>query len=209
MKKILLFIGLLGYCLSANAQSSAENQLLEKIKTANANCTSITSTFKQTRHFSFMDGDVISKGNFYYRKPDRLLLKYTEPAGGLLLINGDRFVMNMMDQSTKSSIKADPNLQSIQTLLSSCLQGEVKHIANAIVSCKETTAAYVVTATIKGGNAQGSKVNKVIVTYSKPDLTVSTIRTEEADNSYTLYELTGKKLNQPIADAVFKVPAGK
>lgn len=200
MKRILISLTLLFASVAAFAQSGTV--ILDKIKEANKSLTTITSDFKQTMHLTFMDEDVLSNGKFYYRKPDRMLLKYSQPEGEMMLIKGDEITMVMMDQHTKVSAKSDPAIELIHTIFSSCLEGDARKIKDATVDAVEKGDFYEVTITIQGDRARNMKA--VQVRYDKKEMALSLLRTEDPDGGYTVYELTGKKLNQPIAEEVFQ-----
>ncbi|MDH6344108.1 outer membrane lipoprotein carrier protein [Parabacteroides sp. PFB2-12] len=200
MKKILISLTLMFATATAFAQNGTA--ILDKIKEANKSLTTITSDFKQTMHLTFMDEDVLSNGKFYYRKPDRLLLKYSQPEGEMMLIKGDEITMVMMDQHTKVSAKSDPAIELIHTIFSSCLEGDARKIKDATVDAVEKADYYEVIITIKGDRAQNMKGVKVH--YDKKEMALSLLRTEDPDGGYTVYELVGKKLNQPIAEEVFQ-----
>ncbi|MDR2027722.1 MAG: outer membrane lipoprotein carrier protein LolA [Prevotellaceae bacterium] len=204
MKKILFCIFLCGY-VAVNAQDSSAGSIIEKIRQANVNCTSITSDFTQIKHLSFMNEDVISSGKFFYRKSDRLLMQYGQPAGDLMLINKDHLVMITNGKYSKASAKISSRARTMKNILSSCLQGDASLIDGVTLTSEETADSYVVTAKLKKKTKSG--VNKVVLNYDKSDMTLSVLRMEEADGSYTVYTLVNKVLNQPIGDGVFKAPA--
>lgn len=200
MKRILISLTLLFASVAAFAQSGTV--ILDKIKEANKSLTTITSDFKQTMHLTFMDEDVLSNGKFYYRKPDRMLLKYSQPEGEMMLIKGDEITMVMMDQHTKVSAKSDPAIELIHTIFSSCLEGDARKIKDATVDAVEKGDYYEVIITIQGDRAQNMKGVKVH--YDKKEMALSLLRTEDPDGGYTVYELVGKRLNQAIAEETFQ-----
>ncbi|MDL2281804.1 outer membrane lipoprotein carrier protein LolA [Parabacteroides sp. OttesenSCG-928-G06] len=199
MKKLMLGVVMLFICGIGYAQQDAA--ILDKIKQENLGTTTISSDFKQTMHLTFMDDDVLSNGKFYYRKPDRLLLKYEQPEGEMMLINGENISMVIMDQYTKVSAKSDPAIELIHTIFSSCLEGDARKIKDATVAAAEKNGYYEVVITLKGDKAKN--IQRVKVHYDKQDMALTLLRTEDPDGGYTIYELAGKKLNQPIADSIF------
>jgi outer membrane lipoprotein carrier protein len=190
-----------------NAQDSSADSIVEKIKQANLNCSSITSDFVQLKHLSFMNEDVSSNGKFFYSKPDRLLMQYEQPAGDIMLINKDQLVMIAVDKYSKTSTRSSSKARTIKSILSSCLQGDVSLIDGVTLSSEETADGYVITAQLK--KKTRNNVKKVVLTYDKADLTLSVLQMEESDGSYTVYTLFNKVLNQAIDDKVFKAPAKK
>jgi outer membrane lipoprotein carrier protein len=206
MKKILICIFLCGYT-AVNAQDGSVGSIVEKIKQANLQCTSITSDFVQVKHLSFMSEDVSSNGKFFYSKPDRLLMQYEQPAGDIMLINKDQLVMIVAGKYSKASTKSSSKARTMRNILSSCLQGDASLIDGVTLSSEETDGGYVITAQLK--KKTRNNVTKVVLTYDKSDLTLTVLRMEEADGSYTVYTLINKVLNQPVDDGVFKAPSKK
>ena len=200
-QKILVFAILLCSTLVTNAQT---NEIIERISTANLKVTSITAGFNQVRHIAFMEGDVKSNGSFYYTKPDKLAMKYTKPEDDLMLLSGEEFVMIANGRYSKRSIKQNSNVSQIQNILSSCLQGDVKKMNTSELKQLENATQYIITA--KLNKTQGNAIEQVIVSYDKKDMTLSSLQTIEADGSYTLYILEGKKLNTTIDESVFTAP---
>jgi outer membrane lipoprotein-sorting protein len=207
MKKILICIFLCS-CIAVNAQEESAVSILEKIKQANVEYTSITSDFTQTKHLSFMNEYVISNGKFFYSKPDRLLMKYEQPAGDIMLINNEQLVMIAAGKYTKASAKSSAKARILRNILSSCLQGDLALIEGAKISNEETADSHVITVELSK-KGRKKNISKVVLHYDKSDLTLSVLRMEEHDGSYTIYNLINKELNQPVADEVFKAPSKK
>ncbi|MDR1672013.1 MAG: outer membrane lipoprotein carrier protein LolA [Bacteroidales bacterium] len=209
MKILLSRLTLVGYIvmtggMSVRAQtvSETDNRIVEKIRVANAIHTSVASPFKQTQHLSLLGEDVHSSGRFYYAKPDKLAMLYDDPSGDVMLINGDRFVMVSGSKKKETSAKNNAQMKSMKTILSACLQGDATSIGADKISCGETADAYIIIAEING-KANKSNIVKVTLTFEKTTLTLSVLRTEEKDGSYTTYELTDKKFDQPIDNSIF------
>jgi outer membrane lipoprotein-sorting protein len=154
-----------------------------------------------------MSEDISSSGKFFYCKPDRLLMKYEQPAGDLMLINKDQLVMVAEGKQSKASTKSSSRARTMKNILSSCLQGDMSLIDGVTLSCEETASSYVITAKLKKKTKSG--VNKVVLDYDKSDLTLAVLRMDESDGSYTLYKLVNKVVNQTVDDSVFTAPSKK
>ncbi|MCD7899703.1 MAG: outer membrane lipoprotein carrier protein LolA [Bacteroides sp.] len=205
MKKICFLICFLTGILSVNAQviSSADTQTVEKIKQGNLKYNTMTANFKHTQHLSFLGEDMFSEGKLYYSKPEKLAMRYTDPEGEMMAINGDKFVMVSMGNRREISGKSNPKMQGMKTILSACMQGDVMQMGASKISCKETSRHYVVNATIDT-EANKSGITEVILNYDKNDFSLAMLKTMEEDDNYTIYELTQKKFNQPIAENQFQ-----
>lgn len=206
MKKVSLFILTLLGCIAVNAQSisEADAATLKKIKQANEKHTSITSSFKQTKHMPILGEKISSNGLFYYNKPEQLMMTYEDPKGDLMLISNDKMTLVSSGKRREASTKSNAKMRGMKNILASLIQGDIMQIEADKISSKETPKHIVVTADISKSNK--SKINKVVASYDKTDLTIAVIRTEDPDGTYTEYELVGKQLNQPIDQKVFTAP---
>jgi outer membrane lipoprotein carrier protein len=206
MKRFLIYIFLCNY-IAVNAQDCSVDSIVETIKQANLKCSSITSDFVQIKHLSFMNEDISSNGKFFYSKPGRLLMQYEQPAGDIMLINKDQLVIIAAGKYSKASTKSSSKARTMKNILSSCLRGDMSSIDGVTLSSEETAESYVITAQLK--KKTRNNVKKVIMTYNKSDLTLTVLRMEETDGSYTVYSLINKALNQPVGDEIFKAPSKK
>jgi len=208
MKKTTPCILLLLACLPAGAQtvSDADAKLLDKLKQANTAYTTMTCRFKQTQHVAMLNGDdATSEGAFYYRKPHQLALKYSLPDGDLLLITADDFVMIAGEKYTRRAANSKA-VQGMKAILSACLQGDLRLMDDADqIACSETANSYTVTVHLLP-DSRRNKIRKATASYDKKTLALVALQTEEADGSYTRYELAGAQFNLPIDDAVFQTP---
>jgi outer membrane lipoprotein-sorting protein len=204
MKHIFTLLFVTMACLAAGAQvlSDADRQTVQKIKEANNAYTTITSSFKQTRHLVMLGENTVSGGLFYYRKPEQLTMKYTQPEGDLLSINGNQFVLIAAGKEKKISSK-NAKMIGMKTILSACLQGDVEQMGAEEITCSEQAKYTVIVADINE-KLNKSGISRVIVSYDKADHSIASIQTIEADGSYTLYELIDKKFNQPIEEQIFQ-----
>ena len=213
MKKVskvfkLLFVAVLLFgCLPATGQilNDVDSLIIEKIREVNAQYTALTSNFKQIKHLPYLKEKVVSAGKFFYTKPDRLAMKYLEPAGDMMLINGDKFFMSAAGKISKTTAKANAKMRKLKSILSACLQGDVKQMEYAAITCTEHPEYYSVAVELEG-KGKGGTVKKVTVDYDRNDFTPLNLKIEEADGTYSLYELSAKEVNQPLAEDVFKVP---
>ena len=206
MKKLSIFILALLGGIAVNAQnvSDADAATLKKIKQANEKHTSITSSFKQTKHMPILGENVLSNGAFYYNKPEQLAMIYEDPKGDVLLISNDKMTMVASGKRREASTKSNAKMRGMKNILASLIEGNVTQIEADKITVEEKGSLVIVTANISKNNK--SSISKAIASYDKSDLTISIIRTEEPDGTHITYELVGKQLSKPIDQSVFSAP---
>ncbi|MDR2038538.1 MAG: outer membrane lipoprotein carrier protein LolA [Bacteroidales bacterium] len=205
MKNFILLVFIIFGSVYGRAQeiSDADSRIVEKIKQANTQYKTITCDFRQIKHMSIIGEKIKSNGLFYYDKPDQMAMYYEDPAGDLMLIDEDKFVMVAGGKWNETTSKSNAKMRGMKTILSACLQGDVKQMGAEKIVCEETDQYYVVTADIDK-KANKSNIVKVIMSFDKNGSILSTFQTIEPDGSYNIYELINQKFNQPINEDVFQ-----
>ncbi len=179
-----------------------------KIAKANEKVSSFTSTFTQTKKMSFMDAPAVSEGTCsYVREGNKLCMKYTKPAGELMLINGQSITISRGGKARTMSAKNN-KANALANMLLSCTKGEFASLGASDLTYNETKAAFVYTMKVDIEVGK-SNISKLELAYSKQDMTMVSLSMIEPDGSYTLYELSGKQLNAKIDDSVFVAPKKK
>lgn len=208
MKKLFIaFTVLFSFTtLSAQVVSDTDKKILDKIKQGNASYNTIESNFKQVKHVSILGDNVVSAGVLYYNKPEQMAMKYYDPAGDLMLINGDDCVMVSSGRQQRVSAKSNSKMRGMKTILSACVMGDLDKVQAEKITCFESDNYYIVSAEINR-KLNKSNISKVMLNYDKKDHSITMLQTFEPDGSYVIYELTNKKLNKPVDSSVFNIPA--
>jgi len=210
MKKIVLitFCSLIYIITNAQIINEKDNDIIEKIKTGNSKYATLTSNFKQIKHISILGEDIISSGEMNYNKPDQLSMKYVDPSGDLMLINGEKFVMVSGGKRNETTSKINAKMRGMKTILSACLEGDIKKMEAQKIYCEETEEHYIIIAEINT-KSNKSNISKVISSYNKKDFSICILQTIEPDGSFITYELDNKKLNHPISQDYFLAKGNK
>lgn len=72
------------------AGSGSVMGILARIKECVSDVNNVSSKFHQERNLSILKEPVISKGRFYYEKPDKLRWEITDPTPSGFLVNADK-----------------------------------------------------------------------------------------------------------------------
>ena len=87
-------------CLVGEAAPAPAAGLVKKITAANASVKNIESGFVQTKTLKASGKKIVSEGTLYFANDGRLSMKYSKPAGELLVVNGNKFHMNKGGKSS-------------------------------------------------------------------------------------------------------------
>lgn len=185
------------------------NEILARVEQTTAGVRTLEADFVQTLHVPLLNTDRTSTGKLYQRKPDRFLMRFTEPAGDVMVADGRHFWIYY------------PSSDRTQVVRTSIAEGgEQADFQRQFLS--NATARFV--ATLNGVEMVGGRPAYALTLVPRRDSPYKVIRiwvdrednlvrrfemTEEND-SVRRVELRNLKVNQPVSDALFTFtpPAG-
>lgn len=195
------FVLLFANALIAQNQIEFNSDKALKIAKANEKVTSFSATFKQTKMMSFMNDPVVTEGDCFYKRGDKLCMKYTKPVGELMLINGTNVTIARGGKVRTLNTK-NGKAGALANMLLSCIKGEFSKLEAKNLTYAETASG--VTYSLNVNMVVGkSKINRLVLTYDKSNLTLNMLKMEEPDGSYTSYEIVGKNVNSSFDNSVF------
>ena len=194
-------------CLVGEAAPAPAAGLVKKITAANASVKNIESGFVQTKTLKASGKKIVSEGTLYFANYGRLSMKYSKPAGELLVVNGNKFHMNKGGKSSTFDTSKNQMMGSLAKTLTGCIKGCPQQVATdngAEISEAETAEGYVVTLTAGAGAKRG--YSKIVLVYRKSDCVLTKMTMEEVSGIATVYEMKGIKKNTSFPEDVFRVP---
>jgi outer membrane lipoprotein-sorting protein len=108
MKRLIILLSCLALALSASAQ----NDILDRLKAANAFET-LQLSFVQTRHSAMLTEDLVSEGRMFLASPDRLRWEVRKPyrslfvSEGELAVHGRRFRIPTEKDFTATALEGE------------------------------------------------------------------------------------------------------
>ncbi len=119
MNKFLSILFVAAVCLcSATAVLTAEmtvDDVLARMNRANSRLEDLQADFVQTKQMALFDENIVSKGKFYYRNPDKLVLDTQSPEHQQLIINYNHVWLHYPDlkQVHELSLKQSSGLSAL------------------------------------------------------------------------------------------------
>lgn len=185
------------------------NAILRRVEETTAGVRTLEADFTQNLRVPLLNTDQSSTGKLYQRKPDRFLMRFTQPAGDVMVADGRYFWIYY------------PSSDRTQVIRTSIAEGgEQADFQKQFLS--NATDRFV--ATLNGEEAvagrqtwsltlvprRASPYKVVRVWVDKEDYLVRRFEMTEENNSVRRVELRNLRVNQPIADALFTFtpPAG-
>jgi len=185
------------------------NELLRRVEQTAAGVRTLEADFVQTLHVPLLNTDRTSTGKLYQRKPSHFLMRFTDPAGDLMVADGRHFWIyypsSDRTQVIRTSIAEGGEQADFQRqFLSNATDRFV-----ATLNGTETVAGrstYALTLVPK----RQSPYKVIRIWVDREDNLVRRFEMTEENDSVRRVELRNLKVNGPVSDALFTFtpPAG-
>jgi len=185
------------------------NEILARVEQTAAGVRTLEADFVQTLHVPLLNTDRTSTGKLYQRKPDRFLMRFTEPAGDVMVADGRHFWIyypsSDRTQVVRTGIAEGGEQADFQRQFLSNATARFVATLNGV----ETVAgrpAYALTLVPR----RSSPYKVIRIWVDREDNLVRRFEMTEENDSVRRVELRNLKVNQPVSDALFTFtpPAG-
>lgn len=191
----------------AVAAAPASSPVVAKILKANASVKNIESKFTQVKTIKASGRKIASEGTLYFTPDGHLTMRYSKPAGELLVVNGNKFHMNKGGKAMTFDTSKNALMGSLANTLVNCIKGDPETVAaanNAKLAASETAEGYVVTLTASAAGHRG--YSKIVLTYRKSDCVLVKMIMEETVGITNTYEMKEVKKNTSLPSDAFRIP---
>lgn len=171
---------------------------------AAAQTQSIKSSFHQEKNMSMLSEKISSDGLFYFKKNNKVRMEYTRPYKYLLVINGDKILIQ--DQQKRKVYSAGDNklFKVINNVIVDCVQGKALDSKDFTTKIYESDKGYCLDLV-----PQAKEMHKLFTTIrlfiGKDDFAIDQLEMHESMGDTTLITFVNKQLNTAISDEVFAV----
>jgi outer membrane lipoprotein carrier protein len=185
------------------------NEILRRVEQTASGIRTLEADFVQRLRVPLLNTDRTSSGRLYQRKPDRFAMRFSDPAGDLVVADGRHFWIyypsSDRTQVVRTSIAEGGEQVDLQRqFLSNATERFVATLNGAETVDGQATWALTLV-------PRGNSPYKVIrVWVDQASFLVRRFEMTEDNDSVRRLELRNLRVNQPVADAVFSFtpPAG-
>lgn len=200
----LLSIAFTGMYAQAFAPVKDEAAVRKKFAEVSQATKSIRSDFTQEKNLSMLAEKVVSKGVFYFKKPNMVRLEYTTPFKYLLIMSNGKATIKDDSKTTQLDMHKTKIFQQVNNLIVDCVQGSALNNSNFQVKIYENATQLRMD---MKPLAKGLKefFSDIIIFIGKTDYSVNKMQMNELSGDNTVITFSNKKINGDIPDAVFTV----
>jgi chaperone LolA len=188
---------------SARAAADAEaGQILERVERTYAGVSSMQADFVQDLRVPLLGTNQRSSGKLYQRRPDRFLMKFSDPAGDVIVADGRSFWMYYPSTDAKQVMKTSIAQGTQQVDLHQQFLSNPTARYNGTLDGTETVdghRTHVLTLVPK----QQSPVRKLRIWVDAEDYSVRRFEMTEENESVRRIELRNLRRNVQLPDGLF------
>lgn len=178
-----------------------QKELFSSIEKTN----SIQSSFIQEKHLSFFDDVIISKGQFSFKKENKLCWEYISPFKYLIIFNQQKIFIKDEEKTNTFDTQSNKMFKQVNEMMTNVLRGKILENKDYDKEYYENDDFYYIK--LYPTQTEVKKLLKEIhIHFSKKDFTVTKINMIEAGGDYTLISFSDIQLNKVISDEKFSLP---
>lgn len=210
INKLLFLLSLTSLCFPAFAQVSGFTKVSDpvaiqkKVAAKASDITSIQSDFIQEKHLSVLSQPITSKGNFTYKKENKLRWEYTTPFTYLVILNNGKILMKDENKESKFDMGSSKMFQEINNLIVNSVQGKISESKDFNVTYFQDPDYYLVVMEPLSGEVK-EFFSAIYIYFEKKSLSVGKIDMKEASGDNTLIKFLNHRYNAAIPDEKFSI----
>lgn len=104
---------------NAPAAKPSFDELYSRGQKTNASIQTLTARFTEKTTSALLSGAVEERGSLYVQRPSRVLMRYEEPAGKTVLIDGKRMIIVVPSQKLRQTLNIEDAQGRVQGMLKS------------------------------------------------------------------------------------------
>lgn len=163
---------------------------------------SIESNFKQEKVLSALTETIQSRGQFWFKRTNKVKIQYQTPFKYTLVLAGDKMLVRDGERKSQVNVRSNKLFQQVNKIMIDCVQGTIldsKDFTSRIFENSDTFLLEL-TPTSKSLRDFFQVIN---LTVQKADYAATTIEMNEPGGDKTTILFVDRKLNHAIPDAVF------
>ena len=192
---LFLLFSQLNYALADN---------FEQLRKDAANIQTIQARFVQSKSMKILSKPLISEGRFYYVSPDSFRWEYFKPLKSIVIAHkGEtkRYISSggKMTEDKTGGVQA---MKIILNEITAWMSGKFDQNPSFTATLKEGTYTEITLTPV--GKSMTGMIERIIITISKKDAAVKSVKIIESENSLTRIDFSDAVINKVIPESTFQ-----
>ncbi len=194
----VIIAAILMMCVNGLWAQGVKESFESQIESASAKNISIECDFEQHKRVKGIKDEVLSHGRFYYHNQGAMSLRYDEPKGDKVVINGEKFEVVTSGSSVVGEASDNPMMMQICNMLQACMSGDVTQLGRGWQSEIELVDQQYVVVLQPTDRRTRRYIESLILTFNREDMTLDEMQMRESSGGYTTYKFFNKQINKTI-----------
>lgn len=164
--------------------------------------TSIKSDFVQEKTLSMLKEKIVSKGEFVFKRSDKVRIEYKTPYSYLMIMNGNQMMSKDGNKESRINVSSNKMFRQINRVIVDCVQGTILYNKDFSSKILENDSMYFLEL-VPQNRMIKEFFQSIKIQIDKKDYSVAVIELNEQGGDQTTMRFTGKQFNQTIGDEVF------
>jgi outer membrane lipoprotein-sorting protein len=209
-RRILVFMILVGICAGIGAQAQPKGYtpikdiaaFRQAFSRESGKIQSIESGFRQEKVLSALTETIQSRGQFWFKRANKVRIEYKTPFVYTMILNGDKMLVRDGEKQSQINVRSNKLFQQVNRIMIDCVQGTILDSKDFTARVFENDGNYLLELT-PASKALREFFQVINLTVQKADYVASSIEMNEPGGDKTTIYFVDRKLNNTIADAVF------
>ena len=196
------------FALSLSASLHAQDNVMQQALEGYKNLTTVKADVKKTVRNTMVAKDVVTTGNFYFKKPGHMCIT-TNGGKDKLLTDGETFTMVQNGQPMTANAKGNSGLAPLLNAIKGLTQGDTETDLSDVADVDMEREGDLVIMTIAPITKSAAEKRKLlfsafVITMDTKAGELKSIRLNEKGQNYQQYDFSNMKRDVKIDDSVFK-----
>jgi outer membrane lipoprotein-sorting protein len=206
MRSLILFLLFSPITLPAQYATFTEISNISGFRTKfyeeSAKIRSISSNFEQEKELTILSEKIISKGEFRFKRENKIRIEYLDPFYYLMIMNGDKMIIKDDQNETTLNVRSNKLFQQVNSIMIESVNGTIIDNENFSVRIFEDNSLYLLEMTPVDKNLKGF-FNSILIYADKDSFSVTQILMNESSGDTTLIKFVNRNLNTQLSDEIF------
>jgi outer membrane lipoprotein-sorting protein len=206
MRSLILFLWLAPLNLLAQYNNFTEvsdiSGFKKKFNEEAAKIKSISSNFEQEKELTILSEKIISKGEFRFKRENKIRIEYLDPFYYLMIINGDKMIIKDDQNETTMNVRSNKLFQQVNNIMVESVNGTIIDNEDFSVRIFEDASRYLMEMTPVDKTLKGF-FNTILIYADKESFSVTQILMNESSGDTTLIKFVNRNLNAQLSDEIF------
>ncbi len=207
------YFGMLGIMLALTVKAQypgfalLQNQetFKQTFNSATKNVSGIKSDFIQEKTLSMLSDKITSRGNFWFKRENKVRMEYTHPFPYLLILNGGKIYIRDGQKENKLSASSSKIFEQVNRILLDCVGGTILKNPDFQARVFESPGSYLIELKPVAKNLK-ELYQKINIFIDRKDFTAESIDMFELSGDHSSIRFFNKVLNANIPDTLFAIP---